>query len=47
MNIIKNRRIFIALSLIVIAIGLGFMFYNKTNDKGFLTMTFSLQVELQ
>ena len=35
MNIIKNRRIFIALSLIVIAIGLGFMFYNKTNDKGF------------
>ncbi len=35
MNIIKNRRIYIALSLIVIVIGLGFMFYNKSQDKGF------------
>lgn len=35
MNIIKNRKIYIALSLIVIAIGLCFMFYNKSQGKGF------------
>lgn len=35
MNIIKNRKIYIALSLIVIVIGFGFMFYNNSQDKGF------------
>lgn len=35
MNIIKNRKIYIALSLIVIVIGLGFMFYNKSQGNGF------------
>ncbi|MDE6357843.1 MAG: protein translocase subunit SecF, partial [Eubacteriales bacterium] len=35
MNIMKYRKIYIALSLIVIVIGLGFMFYNNSQDKGF------------
>lgn len=35
MNIIKNRKIYLALSIIVIVIGLGFMFYNKSQDNGF------------
>lgn len=35
MNIIKNRKIYIALSLIVIFIGVGFMFYNNSKGNGF------------
>ncbi|WP_250277934.1 protein translocase subunit SecF [[Clostridium] colinum] len=35
MNIIKNRYIYITISTIIIAIGLGFMFYNNSQGKGF------------
>lgn len=35
MNIIKNRLIYISIPLIIIIIGLAFMFYNHSQDKGF------------
>ncbi|WP_317366554.1 protein translocase subunit SecF [uncultured Tyzzerella sp.] len=35
MNIIKNRYIYFAISIIIIAVGLGFMFYNNSQGKGF------------
>ena len=35
MNIIKNRDIYIAISIIIIAIGFGFMLYNNSQGKGF------------
>lgn len=35
MNIIKNRYIYIAISIIIIAIGICFMFYNNSQGKGF------------
>jgi len=34
MQIIKNRKIYIAISLVVILIGFGFMFANKSQGKG-------------
>lgn len=35
MNIIKNRYIYIAISIIIIAVGIGFMVYNNSQGKGF------------
>lgn len=35
MNIIKYRKVYIAISIIIIAIGIGFMIYNKSAQKGF------------
>lgn len=35
MNIIKNRKLYIAISCIIIAVGVAVMFYNHSQDKGF------------